>query len=326
MEKITWGIIGVGDVCEVKSGPAFQKASNSELRSVMRRDGEKAKDFAKRHGVLRWSDDADVLLNDPEINAIYIATPPDYHLEYTQRALVAGKHTYVEKPMARSGAEARQILKLAEGSKQKVVVAHYRRRLPLFMRIDELLKSGELGKPRHVSIQTIQPELDPLIALSEVNWRMQPDISGGGIFHDLAPHQLDLILQYFGPPEAIQGFSLMRNTDGSCDDCVSGQMRFRDDVLFQGHWDFASVDGTIKDSCKIICDKGSIAFSFFRSPTLVVKSNNGIETSNYDPPEHIQQPMIEAVNDYFLGNDENPCSAGTGVQVMEMIDAFVTKR
>ena len=326
MDKITWGIIGVGDVCEVKSGPGFQKASNSELKWVMRRNGEKAQDFATRHNVPNATNDAEDLLNDPEIDAIYIATPPDYHLEYTQRSLAAGKHVYVEKPMARSGAEARQMLELAEGSKQKVVVAHYRRRLPLFMRIDELLKSGELGKPRHVSIQTIQPEQDPLIASSEVNWRMQPDVSGGGIFHDLAPHQLDLILQYFGPPEVIQGFSIMRNSDGSCDDCVSGQMRFRDDVLFQGHWDFASADGTIKDNCKIMCDNGTIRFSFFRSPTLVVKTNNGIETSNYEPPQHIQQPMIEAVNDYFLGNGENPCSAATGVQVMEMIDGFVSRK
>lgn len=326
MDTITWGIIGVGDVCEVKSGPGFQKAPNSTLHSVMRRNGEKAEDFAKRHGVPNWSDDADTLLNDPEIDAIYIATPPDSHLEYTRRALAAGKHVYVEKPMARSGAEARQILELAEGSKQKVVVAHYRRRLPLFMRINEILKSGELGKPRHVTIQTIQPEQDPLIAASDVFWRVQPEVSGGGIFHDLAPHQLDLILQYFGPPEVIQGFSLKRSPTGTCDDCVSGQMRFRDDVLFQGHWDFASTDGTVKDSCKIMCDLGSIAFSFFRSPTLVVKSNQGIDTSNYDPPEHIQQPMIESVNHYFLGKGDNPCSAATGVQVMEMIDGFVSQK
>jgi len=326
MERIKWGIIGVGDVCEVKSGPGFQKAPNSELRSVMRRDAEKAKDFAERHGVPQWSDDANVLLKDPDIDAIYIATPPDFHFEYTQRALAAGKHVYVEKPMARNGAEARQMLELAEGSPQKVVVAHYRRKLPLFMRVNELLQSGELGHPRHVSVQLIQPEQDPLIASSEVNWRVQPEVSGGGIFHDMAPHQLDLILQYFGPPEVIEGFSLQRSPNGTCDDCVSGQMRFRDNVLFQGHWDFASADGTIKDSCKIMCDQGSIRFSFFRSPTLVVKSNQGIDTTNYDPPEHIQQPMIEAVNDYFLGNGQNPCDARTGVQVMQMIDAFVTKR
>jgi predicted dehydrogenase len=157
-----------------------------------------------------------------------------------------------------------------------------------------------------------------------VYWRVQPEVSGGGIFHDLAPHQLDLLLQYFGTPEVIQGFSLKRSLDGICDDCVSGQMRFKNDILFQGHWDFASADGTIRDTCKITCDLGTISFSFFRNSTLVVKGKNGIETSNYDPPNHIQQPMIEAVSAYFLGEGDNPCDAAIGLKVMEMIDAFVS--
>jgi 1,5-anhydro-D-fructose reductase (1,5-anhydro-D-mannitol-forming) len=326
MQKVNWGIIGVGDVCEVKSGPGFQKASNSSLVAVMRRNGDKAFDFAQRHGVPKWSDDADTLLKDPGIDAIYIATPPNHHLDYVKRALAAGKHVYVEKPLARSGAEARQLLAAAEASSQKICVAHYRRRLPLFMQIDSILKSGELGKPRHVSLQLIQPDKDPLIASSDENWRQQPEVSGGGLFHDLAPHQLDLLLMYFGRPEVIQGFSLKRDPKGNCDDCVSGQMRFQNDVLFQGHWDFASVDGTVKDSCKITCDLGTISFSFFRSSTLLVKGKNGIETSNYDPPKHIQQPMIEAVNAYFLDAGDNPCDVATGVQVMEMIDAFITSR
>jgi len=326
MDKVRWGIIGVGDVCEIKSGPGFQKAPNSELISVMRRNGDKAKDFADRHGVPKWSDKAETLLEDPDIDAIYVATPPINHLEYTQKALAAGKHVYVEKPMARNGAEARQLMEAADSSSQKVCVAHYRRRLPLFMSIDKLLKSGELGQPRHVSLQMIQPDRDPLIALSDENWRVLPEISGGGLFHDLAPHQLDLMLQYFGTAEVIQGFSLKRNASSSCDDCVSGQMRFSNDVLFQGHWDFASTDRTVKDTCKISCDLGTITFSFFRSPTLVVKGIKGIETSNYDPPQHIQQPMIEAVSSYFLGDGENPCDTQIGVQVMDMIDAFITQR
>ncbi|MCB1123924.1 MAG: Gfo/Idh/MocA family oxidoreductase, partial [Verrucomicrobiae bacterium] len=283
-------------------------------------------DFARRHSVPKWSGDAQDLLDDPDIDAIYIATPPNAHLEYTRRALAAGKHVYVEKPMARNGAEARNILEAVNASSQKVCVAHYRRKLPLFMRIQAILQSGELGKPRHVTLRLIQPDKDPMIAPSEEYWRVQPEISGGGIFHDLAPHQLDLILMYFGEPEVIQGFSLKRNPDGGCDDCVSGQMRFRNDVLFQGHWDFASADGTVKDNCKITCDYGTIGFSFFRSPTLVVKGKNGIETSTYAPPQHIQQPMIEAVNSYFLGAGGNPCSVEIGTKVMEMIDAFVSRR
>ncbi len=326
MEKIKWGIIGVGDVCEVKSGPGFQKAPNSELVAVMRRDANKARDYANRHGVPKASGDADELLNDSEINAIYIATPPAYHLDYAKKALTSGKHVYVEKPFAMNASEARQIQVADEASPQKLCVAHYRRRLPLFTGIDDILKSGLLWKVRHISLQLIQPEKDPLIASSEEDWRMNPAISGGGIFHDLAPHQLDLLLMYFGVPEIIQGFSIQRNSDGTCDDCVSGQMRFPDDILFQGHWDFASQDGTVKDSCRITCDHGTINFSFFRSPTLVVKSSDGIETTTFEPPRHIQQPMIESVVSHFLGKGDNPCPSSVGVQVMEMIDALVSSK
>ena len=79
MDKIRWGIIGCGDVTEVKSGPALQKADGSELVAVMRRNGALARDYAARHRVPRWYDDATALLADPAVNAIYIATPPSSH-------------------------------------------------------------------------------------------------------------------------------------------------------------------------------------------------------------------------------------------------------
>lgn len=324
MKTIKWGIIGVGDVCEVKSGPGFQEAPNSELISVMRRDGEKAKDFARRHGVPKWSDSADALLSDPDIHAIYIATPPVHHLEYTRAALTAGKHVYVEKPMALNVAEAREMRELAEASPNKVCVAHYRRQLPLYQKIDAVVQSGELGSPRYASIQLRQTVKNDLNTASEANWRVQPEVSGGGLFHDLVPHQFDLLLKYFGEPEFMQGFSLRRNPEGTCDDCVSGQMRFEGEVVFQGYWDFASKVGGDKDSCQIVCDQGTINFGFFSSSTVTIESDRGIESISMDPPSHIVQPLIEAVNRYFSGNGENPCSTAVGLQVMEMIDAFTS--
>ena len=90
MQTINWGIIGCGDVTEIKSGPAFNKVPNSSLVAVMRRNGAKAADYAKRHNISRWYDEADKLINDPKVNAIYIATPPSSHEEYTLAAINAG--------------------------------------------------------------------------------------------------------------------------------------------------------------------------------------------------------------------------------------------
>lgn len=325
METIRWGIIGVGDVCEVKSGPAFQKAPGSELVAVMRRDAAKAEDFARRHGVSSWSNDADALIRDPQIDAIYIATPPSFHVDYAIQALSAGKHVYLEKPMARDAEEAGRVLEAVENSNKKLVVAHYRRRLPLYRRVKEILRRGDLGQPRYVSLKAIQPENDPLIASSEEYWRVNPEISGGGIFHDLSPHQLDLMLDFFGEPSSINGTSSRRLQSADCDDCVAGQILFGEDTVFQGYWDFASQDGTIVDACEIICDQGAIRFSFFRSPILEIDRSGNVETIEFPPPEHIQQPMIEAVNDYFRGEGDNPCDAATGVKVMEMIDRLSGK-
>lgn len=325
MKTIRWGIIGVGDVCEVKSGPAFQKAPGSELIAVMRRNASKAEDFARRHRVPRWSNDASSLLEDPAIDAIYIATPPNLHLHYALQALEAGKQVYLEKPMARNAEEARRILEASESSGGKLVVAHYRRRLPLYRRIKEILASEELGKVRYVSLRTIQPENDPLIAASDEYWRVKPEISGGGIFHDLSPHQLDLMLYFLGKPLAINGSSSRRLSGASCDDCVAGQAAFDGDVVFQGYWDFASHDGSVVDRCEILCELGTLRFSFFRSPILEINRSGNVETLDFPTPEHIQQPMIEAVNAYFRGEGDNPCDAATGVKVMEMIDRLSGK-
>jgi len=122
--EICWGIIGVGDVCEVKSGPAFMEVANSSVMAVMRRMTEKAKDFANRHDVGKWYDNAEDLLNDPEINAIYIATPPSTHAEYTLKAAAVFKPVYVEKPMARSHQECVSMIAACEKANVPLFVAY----------------------------------------------------------------------------------------------------------------------------------------------------------------------------------------------------------
>jgi 1,5-anhydro-D-fructose reductase (1,5-anhydro-D-mannitol-forming) len=107
---IRWGMIGCGDVTEVKSGPGFQKAAGSALMAVMRRNGGLAADYARRHGVPRCYDRADALLADDEVDAVYIATPPDTHADYALLAAAASKPAYVEKPMARHTPECDRMI------------------------------------------------------------------------------------------------------------------------------------------------------------------------------------------------------------------------
>lgn len=321
---INWGIIGCGNVTEVKSGPAFSKVPNSKLVAVMRRAGNKAKDYAQRHGVEKWYDDADALINDADVNAVYVATPPLYHEEYTIKALQAGKPVYVEKPMAVNVAAAERMLAAANETGVKLSVAHYRRAQPLFLKIKSLLQENFIGTVRFVNLQFYQPHLSPVIAASEEAWRTNPALSGGGLFHDLAPHQLDLMLYFFGKPKQANGVSLNTGKFYEADDTVSGQIHFNNNILFNGSWCFALPEK--RDMCEIIGSEGVIRFSVFdQQPLLVVK--RGEETRfDFEPLPHVQQPMIENVVRYFLGDAPNPCMAEEGVTVMKMTEAFITKK
>lgn len=321
--SIRWGIIGCGDVTEVKSGPAFNKVPQSKLVAVMRRNAAKARDYAERHKVPTWYDDATALINDPEVNAVYVATPPLPHEEYTVQALQAGKPVYVEKPMAINAAAAERMMNAANDAGVKVSVAHYRRQQPLFLKIKTLLQEKAIGEVRLVNLQYFQPHRSVLIAQTEEAWRLNPALSGGGLFHDLAPHQLDLLLYFFGQPVEAKGLSLNASRLYAADDTVSGQILFANKVLFNGAWCFtASVQ---KDRCEIIGSEGTICFSVFEQKPVVLIKDGKETVFEFDKLQHVQQPMIEKVVQYFLGLADNPCTAKDGATVMKMMEAFTSK-
>ena len=180
MPEIRWGIVGCGDVCEVKSGPGLYKAENSALTAVMRRDGALAADFARRHGVARWYDDGDRLINDPEVDAVYVATPPDTHMEYTCKAAAAGKPVYVEKPMARTYEECQTMIGACEAAGVPLWVGYYRRGLPKFLKVQELLEQGAIGDVRSVLIRYYQPPKPSDAFPDQRSWRVNPEIAGAG--------------------------------------------------------------------------------------------------------------------------------------------------
>jgi 1,5-anhydro-D-fructose reductase (1,5-anhydro-D-mannitol-forming) len=323
-DTIQWGIIGCGDVCEVKSGPAFNKISHSKLAAVMRRDRDKAEDYARRHQVPVFYDDASQLIHDPNINAIYIATPPVYHEEYTLEALKAGKPVYVEKPVALNTASCERMIEAARQYAGKVCVAHYRRGLPLFNRVKELIHGATIGKVRLVRLTTLQPPASKIITQTADNWRVKPELSGGGLFHDLSPHQLDIIYWIFGEPITSRGHSMNQALLYQAPDMTTVEATYEGPVFLQGLWAFNIAMSATEDRCEIIGDKGMLRFSFFRKSTLEVITNTHTEIFEPDYPENIQQPMIQMVGDYFRGErEQNPCSLEDALVVMRMMDKTV---
>ncbi len=274
----------------------MQIIPHSRIEAVMRRDAAKAEDYAKRHGINKWYLDADQLINDPKVNAIYIATPPKYHLELTVKAATAGKLVYVEKPMARTFAECEQMIVACEENDVPLFVAYYRRALPHFLRIKELLDQGEIGSVRTVHINLKQSLSMDLLAHTDSNWRVIPEISGGGYFFDLASHQLDLLDFFFGPIQKASGYATNQAGRYEAEDMVVGSFAFENGILGSGNWCFTTATGSETDETQIIGSKGEIHFATFGKGEFQIKrEGKDWERESYELPAHIQEPLIASI-------------------------------
>ena len=320
MRTIRWGIIGVGDATEKLSGPGFQKADNSELVAVMRRTAHLAEDYAKRHGVPRWSDNADDLIKADDIDAIYIATHPNTHCDYTLKAAAAGKHVYVEKPMAMNSAECETMIAACKKAGVSLWVAHYRRALPRYAKIRELIADGAIGAVRTVRSERYQ-RLDTAsgAVARTLGWRVDPKECTGGYFFEGVCHTLDILDQFFGPIEEAHGFSA--NMAGAYEppDVVNGVYRFASGVTGSGMWCYAADRN--HEVTEIIGDKGRLFFTMQDKPIRLVRGEAAEEIVVADPP-HGQQPLIQTIVDELNGKGQCPSTAESGaraVWVMEQI-------
>lgn len=319
--KVRWGIVGCGNVTEVKSGPAFQKVKNSELAAVMRRTGDLAEDYAKRHHVSKWYDDAQSLINDPDVDIIYIATPPGAHLEYTIMAAKAGKPVYVEKPMARNYAECQEMIAACKNAGVSLFVAYYRRGHERFLKIKELLDSGVIGEVRMVSSTQYQPVNKEMMDVETLPWRVQPELSGGGLFFDLASHTLDILDFLLGPITSVQGFASNQAGYYKAEDIVTGTYQFESGVHGVGGWCFTAFEYV--DENVIIGSKGKITFSTF-GHNLVITTAQGTEEFTFEPPQHVHQPLVETIVKELTGEGGLcPSSGLTGARTSWVMDEMV---
>ena len=321
---VKWGIIGCGDVTEVKSGPAFQKVDNSELIAVMRRNGEKAADFAKRHHVSKWYDDADKLINDKAINAIYVATPPSSHAEYAIKSMKAGKPVYVEKPMAMNADECRQMIDVSKATGTPLFVAYYRRALPYFVKLKELIDMNAIGEVKMINLILHWPP-KPEELEGAPRWRVDPSISGGGHFHDLAAHQLDYLEFVFGPIKTVKGIATNQAGLYPTDDVVSAAFQFESGVAGTGSWCFTVPEKQTMDVTEIVGSKGKISFSFFSNTVLHVETETMVENFDIPHPEHVHQPLVDLVVKDLRGEGTCPSTGETGVRATEIMDQITGK-
>ena len=301
LPEVRWGILGCGDVTEVKSGPALQKCAGSRLVAVMRRDAAKAADYARRHVVPRHYSDAAALCADPEVNAIYIATPPGSHLELARLAVASGKPAYIEKPFGRSAAEADAINALFAAAGLPVFAAYYRRALPRFVKVRELLADGALGRLTGVQVRFAAPP-------QRASWRLDPEIAGAGLFYDLGSHALDLLDHLVGPLADATGHAANRSGQHlAVEDTVALAFRTADGAPGVGHWNFAAAHR--EDVIELHGEAGRIRFACFaEEPVSLLRAGAAEEEAFTIPhPPHVQQPLIQTVVDALRAGAASLC-------------------
>ena len=318
MKHVRWGIVGCGAVTELKSGPAFSKVPDSSLVAVMRRDGARARDYAERHGVPRWYDDAHALIHDDQVDAVYIATPPSSHREYALKAIAAGKPVYIEKPMAMDHRECLDIVEAGRAAGVPVFVAYYRRALPRFTTIARLLREGAIGTPRFVTTLLHHPFERQYQDKANLPWRVRPELSGGGIFVDIGSHTLDILDFLLGPIVDVRGMA--RNQMGAypAEDTVAMAFAFEGGVVGTGLWNFGA--DRREDRVEIVGDRGRLVFATFGDGPIRVEIDGKVDNLLIENPAHIQQPLITTMVDALLGRGACPSTGETAARTSWVMD------
>ncbi|AUP81493.1 oxidoreductase [Flavivirga eckloniae] len=303
-----WGIIGCGDVTEIKSGPAYKTIEGFELAAVMRRDFDKAKDYAERHGVSKVFADADELINDDDIDAVYIATPPDTHKYYALKVAAANKPCCIEKPMTPSYSESLAIHQAFKDKNLPLFVAYYRRSLPRFNQVKDWLDNKYIGDVRHINWRYNKPASD-IDNSKAYNWRTDAKIAPAGYFDDLASHGLNLFT--FLIADITDAYGISGNQQGlyTSKDTVTACWIHENGVTGSGNWNFGCDGHT--DKVLISGSKGTIQFSIFHDNPIVLNSETKNEELFIENPKHIQIHHVTGMRDMLIKKNYTHPSTGT---------------
>lgn len=322
---IRWGFIGCGEATERRALPAFSQLENSEIIAVMSRTPARAKAFAEKYGIERWYKDAQNLVTDPDVDAVYIATPPSTHSTYAIMALNAGKAVYVEKPLAISYDECLRVNRVAAAQRQACFVAYYRRYLPYFKKVKDLINSGVIGNILTAQIRFAAPPREMDFSKKDLPWRLQPDIAGGGYFYDLAPHQIDIMQQLFGPIVEAVGYPANRGGLYKTEDTVAATMRFHGGMPASGTWCFVAHESAMEDRILVIGDKGQLSFSVFTYNPIHIQNEQGEQHIRVENPVNVQYPLLKNIVDHLRGEGLCECDSVSATSTNWVIDRILGK-
>ena len=318
MGKLTWGLIGCGDISRKRVAPALRDLENCEFHAVTRAQSELAESFAKEFGAKKWYGTWEELLRDKSIDAVYIATPVYLHCRQTSLAAKAGKHILCEKPMGMNVAECNRMLSACRVSKVKLGIAYYRHFYPAVNRIKEILGSGEIGQPVFAQINAFEYfNPDPL---NSRYWFMQKAMAGGGPMFDFGCHRIEVLLNLFGTVSNTHGFIDNLVFDREVEDTASAFFHFENGpnaVLNVTHATYES-----QDTLDIFGTDGSIHVPVLNAGVMTVKTAGGERREEHLPHANFHLPLIDDFTRAVLEGREPGVGGDVGREVSFVSDGI----
>ena len=316
MKEIKWGLIGCGDISRKRVAPGIIDADNSRLVTVNRSNFSKAESFAKEFGAEKWTKDWKELIQDNDINAVYIATPVYLHAEQTIAAAEAGKHVLCEKAMALNTADADKMIDACRANNVKLSIAYYRNLYPGVHRIKEIIASGEIGKVVHIQSNNFenfncQPG-EPRF------WLLEKEKSGGGPMMDMGCHRIEVFVNIAGPVQQITGFNDNIAFKRDVEDSSIAHFRFENGAT--GLLTSSHAAGEPQDTLDIFGTEGSIHVPVLNDGVITVVTDTGTRMEKHPNPANVHQPLIEDFITAVL-TDRDPAVTGEmGREVTRILD------
>ena len=323
MSTLKWGLVGYGDLAEKRVASALQSASGSELSGVWGRSPQRTQDFAARHGIASAFDSLEDLVRS-DVDAVYVCTPPESHLEYSLAALNAGKHLLVEKPMASSVEDCSLIIEAAQANQVTLGVAYYRRGYPKMQKIKELIDGGVLGIPTWVNIAAhswFAPNAD-----DPKHWRVEKAQSaGGGAVADIGVHRFDLLDYWLGPSKVLFSDAqrlVHKDAHYEVEDGLSAVLQLKNGAPV--HIYFSWNSKTWLDRFEIVGSEGKIITDPLDGPSLVVVRGREREELQIEPPANAHVPCVENFVKAVENNTKPLCDGEAGMRANQLLQSVLS--
>ena len=263
--------------------------------ALMSRDAEEARSLAKQQGVPTWYTDPQALIDDPQVNAVYIAAPTACHVTYAIMAMRAGKPVCMDAPLAGSYEDCARINHVAQEMHVPCYVMYYRRYLPYFQKVKELVNQQRIGRIKNVHVRLA---------------------AGEGDFYGQAAQQFDLLQEFFGVITHAEGYSASADSVAAC-------FKFENGIIGSASWCFTAHESAREDRIEIIGDEGLICFSVFHQEPVRLHLSEGTQEFDIHHPDNLIAPIIRIVTETLQGRGDAQCTSLSATPTNWVLDKIL---